>query len=99
MNLMQLLVMWTLGSKALAGCKVNLHLRKPENAEVVAASKLRWLAKDECVVASRSLLSTLQVMGIFGWHSLSPMYCLIPCMMCLRNGDSHGKNGRLVSTW
>ena len=59
MNLTKLLVMWTLGLKALVGCKVNLpHLRKPENTEVVATSKLRWQAKGKCVSVSRSLLST-----------------------------------------
>jgi len=81
MNLTQLLVMWMLGSKAMVGCKVNLpHLRNPENAEVVAALKLRQLAKDKCIDVFRSLLSMSQVIGIFELHSLSPMYHLIPQM-------------------
>src|SRR5882724_2100278 len=80
---MQLLVMWMLGLKALVGWTVNSpHLRNPEKAVIVSASKLRQSPSDEWVAAPRIHLSTSHVMGILGLHSLSHMYLLIPRMTC-----------------
>src|SRR5882724_11753976 len=51
MNSMQLLVMWTPGSKILPAWMVNcLHLRNPANAVVAAASKLSQPSREEWVV-------------------------------------------------
>jgi len=79
MNWMQLLVMWMLRLKTLLGCTVNLlHLRKSENADVVAAYKLSQTSSEAWVAASRSFLSISHVMGSLGLCSLSPINLLIP---------------------
>ena len=99
LNSTQLLMMWTLGSNCLVGWTVNSpHLRKPEKAVVVAASKLRWSSSEVWVADTRILLSTMQVMGILGLCSLSPIYLLIPLITRWSSGNSQVVKGRSVLT-
>ena len=66
-NWMQLLVRGMLGLKVFQDWTVNsLHLRNPEKAVVLAASKLSWMSQDKWAVCSRTQLSTSHVMGSLG---------------------------------
>ena len=100
MNSMLLLVRWMLGSKFMPECTVNsLHLRNPEKAVVVAASKLSWPTIFGWVADVSMRASMLLVMGRLGdlWHS--PMYLLMPLMRCWSIGKSHAEKGRPTSMW
>src|SRR5882724_3861021 len=99
-NSMLLLVRWMLGSKFLPECVVNfLHLRNPEKAVVITASKLSWPLRFGWVADASMCASTLCVMGSLGDLSCSPMYLLMPLMRSWSIGDSHAEKGRSVSTW
>src|SRR5882724_9451670 len=92
-NSMQLLVMWTLGSKILPAWMVNSpHLRNPVNAVVAAASKLSQPSREEWFADASMHVSTSHVMGSLGIHSCLPMYLLIPCMTCCSIGDLQAVN-------
>jgi len=98
-NWMQLLVMWMLGLRDWLACKVNsLHLRNPEKTTVADASNLSWPSKDEWVVASRMCLSTLHVLGNFGFLSFFPMYCLMPLITLCSSTDPHAEKGMSALT-
>ena len=100
MNCTPLLVMWMLGSKAFPACMVNSpHLRKPEKVVIVVSLKLSWLDRFGWVVDARMCTRTWHVMGILGVHLHSPMYLLMPLMMCWSKSDSHPWKGSPVSTW
>src|SRR5467141_1984288 len=78
-NTMQLLVRLMLGSKDWPVNTVNsLHLRKPENAVIVEASKLSLSDREEWEVASSMQPSTSQVIGSLWFLLHSPMYLFIP---------------------
>ena len=82
-----------------AGMVNSPHLRKAENAVMVAASKLSWPERLECVMVARMCTSTSHVISSLGMHSRCPMYLLMPLMTLWRRGDSHAENGRPVSMW
>jgi len=100
MNSMQLLVMWTLGSKIFLAWMVNsTHLRNPVNAVVEATSKLSQPSREEWVGDASMCVSTSHVMGSLGICSCSPMYLLIPHMMHCSSGDLQAVNARPALTW
>jgi len=99
-NWMQLLVRCMLGSKVLPDWTVNSpHLRNPEKAAMLSASKLSRLSQDKWAVCSRTQLSTSHVMGSLGQCYFSPMYILIPLMTHWSREDLHAVNARSASTW
>src|SRR5882724_6925516 len=99
-NCTLLLVRWVLGSKFLPEFVVNSpHLRNPENAVVVAASKLSRLLRFEWLADASMLVSTSRVIGSLGDLLHSPMYLLMPRMSRLSIGDSHVEKCRPASTW
>src|SRR5882724_2779180 len=100
MNSMLLLMRWMLGSKFLPECMVNSpHLRNPEKAVVIAASKLSRPLRFRWVADASMHTSTLHVMGSLGDLSHSPMYLLMTLMRHWSIGDSHAEKGRPASMW
>jgi len=66
-KLMQLLIRCMLGSNGLPDWMVNSpHLRNPEKAVVIAASKLSWESQNEWCACSSIRLSTTLVIGSLG---------------------------------
>src|SRR5882724_660076 len=99
-NCTLLLVRWVLRSKFLPECVVNSpHLRNPENAVVVAASKLSWPLRFEWLADVSMRVSMSRVIGSLGDLSRSPMYLLMPQMSRWSIGDSHAENCRPTSMW
>src|SRR5882724_4686298 len=100
MNFTLLLVRWMLRLKFLPECVVNSpHLRNPENAVVVAASKLSRLLRFGWVADASMRASTWHVIGSLGDLSPSPMYLLMPLMRCWSIGNSHAEKCRPALMW
>src|SRR5882724_6426870 len=100
MNYTLPLMKWMLGLKFLPEFVVNSpHLRNPEKAVVMAASKLSRPLRFGWVANASMHASTLHVMGSLGDLSRSPMYLLMPLMRHWSIGDSHAEKGRPTSTW
>src|SRR5882724_9400300 len=100
MNCMLLLMRWMLGSKFLPECEVNSpHLRKPENAVVVVASKLSRPLRFGWVADASMRASTSHVIGSLGDLLRSPMYLLMPLMRHWSIGYSHAEKFRHASMW
>src|SRR5882724_13671048 len=94
-NCTLLLMRWVLGSKFLLECVVNSpHLRNPENAVVVAASKLSRPLRFEWLADPSMCVSMSRVIGSLGDLSRSPMYLLMPLMSRWSIGNSHAENCR-----